>query len=102
MRNLKDAIHDYPAAPIPVLSETPGRAEGNAPRRLGEHNSRLFAMNVLFCLRRAKQFYGAKSASYRDEGPVTWAEFYDRVHRAGAFLRDLGHSAKAIASPCGC
>jgi crotonobetainyl-CoA:carnitine CoA-transferase CaiB-like acyl-CoA transferase len=37
VRNLKDAIHDYPTAPIPVLNETPGRSHGKAPR-LGEHN----------------------------------------------------------------
>ena len=36
VRNLKDAIHDYPAGPIPVLSETPGRSGGKAPR-LDEH-----------------------------------------------------------------
>ena len=40
VRNLKDAIYDYPGAPIPVLSETPGRAEGRAPG-LGEHNGEL-------------------------------------------------------------
>jgi acyl-CoA synthetase (AMP-forming)/AMP-acid ligase II len=49
-------------------------------------------MNALFCLRQAKQFHGAKPASYREEGPITWSEFHDRVHRAGAFLRDLGLS----------
>ena len=37
VRNLKDAIHDHPAEPVPLLSDTPGRAEGRAPR-LGEHN----------------------------------------------------------------
>lgn len=37
VRHLKDAIADYPSAPIPFLSDTPGRAEGRAPR-LGEHN----------------------------------------------------------------
>ncbi len=47
-------------------------------------------MNPMFSLRRAKQLYGANIASYREEGPMTWAEFYDRVHRAAAFLRDLG------------
>ena len=40
VRHLKDAMADYPAEPIPVLSETPGRAEGRAPR-LGEHNQEL-------------------------------------------------------------
>ncbi len=40
VRNLKDAIADYPVEPIPVLSETPGRAEGKAPS-LGEHNGEL-------------------------------------------------------------
>ena len=47
-------------------------------------------MNLLYCLRRAKDFYGASVASYRDEGCMTWNEFYDRVHRAAAFFRDLG------------
>jgi long-chain acyl-CoA synthetase len=47
-------------------------------------------MNMLFCLRRAKDFYGSHVASYRDEGPMTWSQFYDRVYRAAAFLRDLG------------
>src|SRR5271167_3963279 len=47
-------------------------------------------MNTLYCLRRAKQFHGANVASYRDDTPITWNEFYDRVHRAAAFFRDLG------------
>jgi long-chain acyl-CoA synthetase len=51
-------------------------------------------MNVLYCLRRAKQFHGSGIASYREQGPITcpmtWSEFYDRVHRAAAYLRDLG------------
>jgi alpha-methylacyl-CoA racemase len=38
VRNLKDAIRDYPAAPIPALSDTPGRSTGRAPQ-LGEHNT---------------------------------------------------------------
>jgi crotonobetainyl-CoA:carnitine CoA-transferase CaiB-like acyl-CoA transferase len=38
VRNLKDAIHDYPAGPIPLLSDTPGRAAGKAPK-LGEHTA---------------------------------------------------------------
>jgi len=37
VRNLKDALADFPAAPIPTLSGTPGQANGRAPR-LGEHN----------------------------------------------------------------
>jgi crotonobetainyl-CoA:carnitine CoA-transferase CaiB-like acyl-CoA transferase len=41
VRNLKQALADYPRDPIPVLSETPGSSEGRAPR-LGEHNSDLF------------------------------------------------------------
>ncbi len=40
VRHLKDAIADYPTAPIPTLSETPGHATGRAPR-LGEHNGEL-------------------------------------------------------------
>jgi len=47
-------------------------------------------MNLLYCLRRAKDFYGTSVASYRDEGSMTWNDFYDRVHRAAAFFRDLG------------
>ncbi len=42
VRNLKDAIRDYPAHPIPPLSETPGRRGGPAPG-LGEHNSEMLA-----------------------------------------------------------
>ncbi len=37
VRNLKDAIHDHPGAPVPALSDTPGISDGRAPR-LGEHN----------------------------------------------------------------
>jgi crotonobetainyl-CoA:carnitine CoA-transferase CaiB-like acyl-CoA transferase len=40
VRNLKDAIADYPASPIPLLSQTPGHAQTGAPR-LGEQNSEL-------------------------------------------------------------
>jgi crotonobetainyl-CoA:carnitine CoA-transferase CaiB-like acyl-CoA transferase len=40
VRNLKDAIHDHPAHPIPALSDTPGSASGRAPR-LGDHNREL-------------------------------------------------------------
>ena len=40
VRNLKDAIRDHPAHPIPPLSETPGRRGGPAPG-LGEHNSEM-------------------------------------------------------------
>jgi len=40
VRNLRDAAGDYPQAPVPLLSETPGRAEGHAPK-LGEHNGEL-------------------------------------------------------------
>jgi long-chain acyl-CoA synthetase len=51
-------------------------------------------MNVLYCLRRAKQFHGSSVASYREQASatqkITWNEFYDRVHRAAAYLRDLG------------
>jgi len=43
-------------------------------------------MNVLFGLRRAKQLYGSNHAS----GGFTWSEFYDRVHRKAAFLRESG------------
>jgi long-chain acyl-CoA synthetase len=51
-------------------------------------------MNVLYCLRRAKQFHGSSVASYREQGSttqaMTWTEFYDRVHRAAAWFRDVG------------
>ena len=51
-------------------------------------------MNVLYCLRRANQLYGSSIASYREQGPTTqampWSELYHRVHRAAAYLRDLG------------
>ncbi len=40
VRNLKDAIRDYPNSPIPTLSETPGKSSGRAPQ-LGEHNQEL-------------------------------------------------------------
>lgn len=40
VRHLKDAIADYPAGPIPALSETPGFAAEGAPG-LGEHNAEL-------------------------------------------------------------
>jgi long-chain acyl-CoA synthetase len=43
-------------------------------------------MNVLFSLRRAKQFYGSNPAS----GGFTWSEFYDLVYRKAAFLRGQG------------
>lgn len=42
VRNLQDAIGDYAAAPVPVLSETPGEAQGRAPR-LGEQNPEIFS-----------------------------------------------------------
>jgi long-chain acyl-CoA synthetase len=47
-------------------------------------------MNILYCLRRARQYYGRNVASHGEEGSITWEEFYDRVHRAAAFLRELG------------
>ncbi len=37
VRNLKDAVRHYPAAPIPALSDTPGRSQTRPPA-LGEHN----------------------------------------------------------------
>src|SRR5947208_1780193 len=47
-------------------------------------------MNLLFCLRRARDFFGSNIASYRDQRPVTWKEFYDQAHQAAAFFRELG------------
>jgi long-chain acyl-CoA synthetase len=47
-------------------------------------------MNILYCLRRAQQFHGSKVASYREDGPVTWSEFAERVARVAAFLLALG------------
>jgi long-chain acyl-CoA synthetase len=43
-------------------------------------------MNLLYGLRRAKQFFGSQEAS----GGYTWSEFYDRVQRRAAFLREAG------------
>jgi long-chain acyl-CoA synthetase len=43
-------------------------------------------MNVLFSLRRARQFHGSKPAG----GGFTWSEFYERVYRSAAYLRGLG------------
>lgn len=43
-------------------------------------------MNVLYGLRRAKQFFGASPAG----GGYTWSELYGRVHRRAAFLRGMG------------
>jgi len=43
-------------------------------------------MNVLFSLRRARQFHGSKQAG----GGFTWSEVYDRAHRCAAYLRGLG------------
>lgn len=40
VRRLTDAIQDYPSAPIPQLSETPGVAAQGVPE-LGEHNAEL-------------------------------------------------------------
>src|SRR5580692_2340416 len=47
-------------------------------------------MNILYCLRRAQQFHGSKIASYREDSPVTWCEFAERVARVAAFLLALG------------
>ena len=47
-------------------------------------------MNLKFCLRRAKEAHGSSIASYSANGPVTWSELYDRVHRVAGFLRELG------------
>src|SRR5580698_5694953 len=47
-------------------------------------------MNVLYCLRRARDFYGSNVASYTPQGPMSWAAFYERVYRVAAFFRDLG------------
>jgi len=49
-------------------------------------------MNILYCLRRAQQFHGSKVASYRQESPITWSEFAERVGRVAAYLLDLGIS----------
>jgi crotonobetainyl-CoA:carnitine CoA-transferase CaiB-like acyl-CoA transferase len=38
VRNLKEAVRDHPTAPIPPLSDTPGRSHGGRAPRLGEHN----------------------------------------------------------------
>jgi long-chain acyl-CoA synthetase len=43
-------------------------------------------MNVLFSLRRARQFFGSNPAG----AGFTWDEFYELVYRKAAFLRSLG------------
>lgn len=45
VRNLQDAIEDYPKSPIPALSETPGVTQGRVPH-LGEHNSEILSGTV--------------------------------------------------------
>ena len=47
-------------------------------------------MNVVYCLRRARELFAHSIASHSPEGPVTWAQFGQQVDRAAAFLRDLG------------
>jgi long-chain acyl-CoA synthetase len=47
-------------------------------------------MNVLYCLRRARDLFGQNVASHSSAGPVTWQQFGRQVDRAAAFLRDLG------------
>jgi long-chain acyl-CoA synthetase len=47
-------------------------------------------MNVLYALRRAKQFYGAAPAYHHGDRSVTYAEFVDRVARLAAVFADLG------------
>ena len=47
-------------------------------------------MNLMFCLRRAVQFHGAKPASITPQGSVSWNDLFARVQRVAAFLYDLG------------
>ena len=47
-------------------------------------------MNVLFALRRARDYHGARVAVYDGERTFTYAQFYDRAVRAGNALRQLG------------
>jgi long-chain acyl-CoA synthetase len=47
-------------------------------------------MNLMYCLRRARDFHANDVASYREEGDMTWRELYDRVHAVARFLRAQG------------
>src|ERR1700723_3778544 len=48
------------------------------------------AMNVSYCLRRARTLFAQNIASHPPTGPVTWAEFGEQVDRPAAFLHDTG------------
>jgi long-chain acyl-CoA synthetase len=50
-------------------------------------------MNILYALRRAKQFHAQKIALYDGDSQVDYASFADRVARAANALRGLGLAA---------
>ena len=47
-------------------------------------------MNVLYALRRARDFHGAKIAIFDEDHAITYGEFHTRLVRAANALRDLG------------
>jgi long-chain acyl-CoA synthetase len=47
-------------------------------------------MNLLYCLRRARDQHGDSTATYRGDQPVTWRQYWDRCDGIARFLRDLG------------
>jgi long-chain acyl-CoA synthetase len=47
-------------------------------------------MNVLYALRRARDFHGECTAVYDGQRTLTWAQFYERAVQAGNALRSLG------------
>src|ERR1051325_10590878 len=47
-------------------------------------------MNLLYCLRRARDRYGSSTATYRGDQPIAWRDLWVRCERIAAFLRDLG------------
>ncbi|HLY17932.1 MAG TPA: long-chain-fatty-acid--CoA ligase [Bryobacteraceae bacterium] len=47
-------------------------------------------MDVLYALRRARQFHGNAIAAYVDDRTITYAQFIDRVARMASALRAMG------------
>jgi len=47
-------------------------------------------MNVPYILRRAKQFYGSRTATYDGDHAVSYSQFFSRVMRGAHVLRGLG------------
>ncbi|MBX9600494.1 MAG: long-chain-fatty-acid--CoA ligase [Bryobacteraceae bacterium] len=56
-------------------------------------------MNLMFTLRRANRFFGRRAASVTSTGPITWEAYFQRAHRAAAFLDQVGiHSGDRVAA----